>query len=90
MRVVFDANVVLAGVCWQGEGWLCLIRLAQRRAFAYGTAATLEETRETVPSVPKPARTGIGDAWDGSFRVHSARTAVVPGQVAAMGLACAR
>jgi len=24
MRVVFDANVVVAGVCWQGEGWLCL------------------------------------------------------------------
>lgn len=48
MRVVLDANVVVAGVCWQGEGWLCLIRLAQRRAFAYGTTATLEETRETA------------------------------------------
>ena len=30
-----------------GEGWLCLVKLAQRRAFAYGTAITLEETRET-------------------------------------------
>jgi putative PIN family toxin of toxin-antitoxin system len=48
VKVVFDASVVVAGVCWQGEGWLCLIRLAQRRAFAYGTAATLEETRETA------------------------------------------
>jgi len=48
MRVVFDANVVVAGVCWQGEGWLCLIKLARRHAFAYGTAATLEETRETA------------------------------------------
>lgn len=47
MRVVFDANLVVAGVCWQGEGWLCLIRMARRQAFAYGTVATLEETRET-------------------------------------------
>ena len=48
MRVVFDANVVVAGVCWQGEGWLCLVTLARRRAFAYGTEATLAETRETA------------------------------------------
>jgi putative PIN family toxin of toxin-antitoxin system len=51
MRVVFDANVVVAGVCWQGEGWLCLIRMARRQAFAYGTVATLEETRETTVRV---------------------------------------
>ncbi|MBI4661905.1 MAG: putative toxin-antitoxin system toxin component, PIN family [Verrucomicrobia bacterium] len=48
MKVVFDANVIVAGVCWQGEGWLCLIKLARRRAFAYGTLATVEETRETA------------------------------------------
>ena len=48
MRAVFDANVVVAGVCWQGEGWLCLVKLARRRAFAFGTEATLEETRETA------------------------------------------
>lgn len=48
MRVVFDANVVVAGVCWQGEGWLCLVKLARRLAFAYGTVATLDETRETA------------------------------------------
>lgn len=48
MRAVFDANVVVAGVCWQGEGWLCLVKMAQRRVFAYGTARTLEETRETA------------------------------------------
>jgi hypothetical protein len=33
---------------WQGEGWLCLIRMARRRAFAYATDDTLEETRETA------------------------------------------
>jgi putative PIN family toxin of toxin-antitoxin system len=48
---VFDANVVVAGVCWQGEGWLCLIQMARRHAFAYGTVVTLEETRETAVRV---------------------------------------
>ena len=51
MRAVFDANVVVAGICWQGEGWLCLVKLAQRRVFAYGTPATVEETRETAVRV---------------------------------------
>lgn len=51
MRVVFDANVVVAGVCWQGEGWRCLIRMARRHVFAYGSVATMEETRETAVRV---------------------------------------
>ncbi|MBL9173024.1 MAG: putative toxin-antitoxin system toxin component, PIN family [Verrucomicrobiales bacterium] len=51
MRVVFDANVVVAGVCWQGEGWLCLLKMGRRQAFAYGTEETLEETRETAVRV---------------------------------------
>lgn len=51
MRVVFDANVVVAGVCWQGEGWLCLLRMARRQVFAYGTEFTLAETRETTVRV---------------------------------------
>ena len=48
MRVVFDANVVVAGVCWEGEGFLCLLKMARRQVFAYGTEATLEETRATT------------------------------------------
>lgn len=48
MRVVLDANMVVAGVCWQGEAWLCLLKLARRQAFAYGIEFTLDETRETA------------------------------------------
>ncbi|MBM3855311.1 MAG: putative toxin-antitoxin system toxin component, PIN family [Verrucomicrobia bacterium] len=51
MRVVFDANVVVAGVCWEGEGFLCLLKTARRHAFAYGTEATLEETRATAERI---------------------------------------
>jgi predicted nucleic acid-binding protein len=48
MRVVFDANVVAAGVCWHGEGRLCLVRMARHEAIAYVTETTLAETRETA------------------------------------------
>jgi putative PIN family toxin of toxin-antitoxin system len=45
MRVVFDANVVASAVCWNGEPYLCLVKLARRQLFAFGTAQTLEEAR---------------------------------------------
>jgi putative PIN family toxin of toxin-antitoxin system len=48
MRAVFDANVIAAGVCWDGEAYLCLVKMARRQVFAYGTEVTLAETRETV------------------------------------------
>lgn len=48
MRAVFDANVVAAAVCWNGEPYLCLVKMAKRQAFAFGTSETLEETREVA------------------------------------------
>jgi putative PIN family toxin of toxin-antitoxin system len=48
MRVVFDANVVAAGVCWNGEGHICLVKLARRQVFAWGTTFTVQETTDTV------------------------------------------
>jgi len=48
VRAVFDANVIVAGVCWQGEGWLCFKKLARRQVFAFGSVTTVEETRETA------------------------------------------
>ena len=48
MRVVIDANVAAAGLVFRGEAWACLVRLARRQAFAFGTEFTLEETRKTV------------------------------------------
>ena len=48
MRVVLDANVVASGVCWDGEAYLCLVKLARRQAFAFGTGETLAEAREVT------------------------------------------
>ncbi len=48
MRVVLDANVVASGVCWDGEAYLCLVKLARRQAFAFATEETLAETKEVA------------------------------------------
>lgn len=48
MRVVFDANVIASGVCWDGEAYLCLVKLARRQAVAFGTEETLAETKEVT------------------------------------------
>jgi uncharacterized protein len=56
VRIVLDANVVAAGVCWQGEGYLCFVKLARRQATAFGTILTIEETRETVTRLIREKR----------------------------------
>lgn len=45
MRAVLDANVVAAGVLWDGEGWMLFVKLARRRFRCWGSNATLDETR---------------------------------------------
>jgi putative PIN family toxin of toxin-antitoxin system len=48
VRVVYDANVAAAAVVFRGEAWACLIKLARRLVFAYGSEFTLAETSETA------------------------------------------
>jgi putative PIN family toxin of toxin-antitoxin system len=48
VRVVLDANVIASGVCWDGEAYLCLVKLARRQAFTFGTEETLAETKEVT------------------------------------------
>ncbi len=48
MRVVLDANVAASGVCWPGDAYRCLAKIARRQAIAFGTEYTLEESRQTA------------------------------------------
>ena len=56
MRAVFDANVVAAGVCWDGEPYLCLVKIARRQVFAFGTMETVEETRDVATRLIRQKR----------------------------------
>jgi putative PIN family toxin of toxin-antitoxin system len=48
MRAVLDANVVASAVCWSGEAYRCLVKLARRQFFAYGSAATMREAEDVA------------------------------------------
>ena len=48
MRVVFDANVVFAGVGWRGEAYGCLLAMARRRITVFATLDILDEVRALV------------------------------------------
>jgi putative PIN family toxin of toxin-antitoxin system len=56
VRVVLDANVVASGVCWDGEAYLCLVKLARQQAFAFATEATLTEIKEMTVRLVREKR----------------------------------
>lgn len=56
MKIVFDANVIIAGCGWRGQPYACLLAMARRRVFAFATAATLEETRTTAHALIEEGR----------------------------------
>ncbi len=63
MRVVLDANVVAAAVCWNGEAYLCLVKLARRQVFGYGTSETVQETSDVTAHLireNKPSHNAAG------------------------------
>ncbi len=64
MRVVFDANVAAAAVVFRGEAWACLVKIARRQVFAFGSDYTLAETRDTATELARhrKARHNVGGA----------------------------
>jgi putative PIN family toxin of toxin-antitoxin system len=48
VRVVLDANVVLAGAGWRGEAYACLLAMARRRITVFGTSGILNELHALV------------------------------------------
>jgi putative PIN family toxin of toxin-antitoxin system len=43
IRAVFDCNVVMAGLGWRNEPYLCLVQVARRRVRAFVTNWLVEE-----------------------------------------------
>ena len=56
MKIVLDANVVIAGAGWRGESHLCLVAIARARLQAYASTTTLEELRVTCSLLEQDKR----------------------------------
>jgi uncharacterized protein len=49
IRAVYDCNVVLAGIGWNGSARNCLKLVARRRVFLFVTEAILAEYESAIP-----------------------------------------
>lgn len=58
MKVVFDANVVIAGCGWRGAAYACLVAMARRRLVAYATTWTVDEARRTAQRLRRTGELG--------------------------------
>jgi putative PIN family toxin of toxin-antitoxin system len=49
IRVVYDCNVILSGIGWNGSARTCLKLVARRRVFLFVTDAILAEYESVIP-----------------------------------------
>lgn len=49
IRSVYDCNVILSGIGWNGLARNCLKLVAQRRVFLFVTGAILNEYESVIP-----------------------------------------
>jgi putative PIN family toxin of toxin-antitoxin system len=49
IRAVFDCNVILSGIGWNGSARKCLELIARRRVFLFVTEAILGEYESVIP-----------------------------------------
>lgn len=51
IRAVYDCNVVLSGIGWDGSARQCLKRVARRRVFLFVTDTILAEYESIIPEI---------------------------------------
>jgi putative PIN family toxin of toxin-antitoxin system len=48
ITAVFDSNVIVSGLIWRGESYLCLVAQARRRVRVFASQWILEEVRRSI------------------------------------------
>lgn len=51
IRAVYDCNVILSGIGWNGSARNCLKLVAQRRVFLFVTGPILNEYESVIPGI---------------------------------------
>jgi putative PIN family toxin of toxin-antitoxin system len=59
IRVVYDCNVILSGIGWNGSARNCLKLVARRRVFLFVTDAILAEYESVIPETLAEETPGI-------------------------------
>ncbi len=78
ITAVYDSNVIISGLLWRGESYLCLVAQARRRVRAVASAWILEEVSRSLKEIASK-KTLPGDPWPGfNWFSYTARI-VLPG-----------
>jgi len=64
IAAVFDSNVVISGLIWRGESYLCLVAQARRYVRAFASEWIIEEVRRAIKEIETRKRIPR-DPWPG-------------------------
>ncbi len=78
ITAVYDSNVIISGLLWRGESYLCLVAQARRRVRVVASAWILEEVSRSLKEIASK-KSGPGDPWPGFNWFSDTARMVVPG-----------
>jgi putative PIN family toxin of toxin-antitoxin system len=78
IAAVFDSNVVVSGLIWRGESYLCLVAQARRSARVFSSEWILEEVRLRLKELDMHRKGRSGDPWPGFYWFSSTAKIVEP------------
>jgi putative PIN family toxin of toxin-antitoxin system len=64
ITAVFDSNVVVSGLMWRGESYLCLVAQARRYVRVFASDWIIEEVRRSIKEIESKKR-NLRDPWPG-------------------------
>ncbi len=64
IAAVYDSNVIISGLLWRGESYLCLVAQARRWVRVVARAWILEEVSRSLKEIASK-KTVPGDPWPG-------------------------
>jgi len=73
IRAVFDSNVIVSGLIWRGESYLCLVSQARRQVRVFASEWIIEEVRRSIKDIETSKRIPR-DPWPGfNWFCHAAK-----------------
>jgi len=64
ITAVFDSNVIVSGLIWRGESYLCLVSQARRHVRVFASEWIIEEVRRSIKQIETGKRIPR-DPWPG-------------------------
>ncbi len=77
ITAVYDSNVIISGLLWRGESYLCLVAQARRRVRVVASAWILEEVSRSLKEIAAKKHP-LAEPWPGFHWFSYTARIVVP------------